>query len=97
MTRQEYDILREHGDRLLAIEDSLRELPNIIGSQVKNAVKECREEAEAHRQKVDCLWVEHQHEEGAKGLLSNMGRTAVVTIGVLGTLVGILGAILALT
>jgi hypothetical protein len=97
MTRDEYNILREHGDRLLAIEKSLLELPDIIGKKVTAAVKECREEAEVHREKVDCLWAEHQHGEGARGLLSNLGRTAAVTIGVVGTIVGILGAILALT
>ena len=97
MTRDEYNILKEHGDRLLAIEESIRKLPGAIATEVKGAVRDCRAETEVHRKKVDLMWVEHQREEGAKGLLSNMNRSAVAIIGVLGTIIGIVGTVAALT
>ena len=100
MTRQEYDILREHGERLLAIEDGLRELPGRIADRMKvkmaTAIASCREQHDEDETRLDELWEGHLHEQGARGFLATASKRTSFIIGSVGGIVGVAGVLCAI-
>jgi hypothetical protein len=100
VTRDEYGVLKEHGERLLAIEDVLRELPDRIAERmevkVAKGIASCRERETERHEQHDILWEQHQRAVGVRGLLSNVSRRTTIIISSIGGLVGIAGAVVAL-
>ena len=100
MTKQEYDILREHGERLLHIDKALMDLPNQIAERmevkVANALASCREAHAEDEEHLDELWAQHQHEQGAKGLIDRVSTRTSFLIGVGGGLLAIVATVLAI-
>ena len=100
MTRQEYDILREHGERLLAIDESLRELPNQIADRmeikVTKAIASCREQSEERHAHIDYLWERHQRKQGARGLLAAVSKRTSFIIGSVGGVAGVAAVLFAI-
>ncbi len=103
MTRQEYDILREHGERLITLEtgmgdirERLAALPGIIaedvGDKVAAAVRACRAEGETNRQRLDELWEARQQGKGVRSFWSTLGKV----LAALCALAGLVTAMLAI-
>ena len=100
MTRAEYDILREHGERLLHIDKMLRELPTQIAERmevkVATALASCREAHAEDEARLDELWEQHQHEEGAKGLIDRVSARTSFLIGAGGGALAIVATAIAI-
>lgn len=100
MTRQEYDILREHGERLLAIENALRELPQLISERmeikVTDAIASCRESHKESDEHISRLWEQHHQEKGASKLIDRVSTRTSFIIGSIGTVIAIAATVLTL-
>lgn len=101
MTREEYNVLTEHNARLIAIEDTLRDLPNQIADRIEvkvaTAIKSCREMHEEDESHLDALWESHQKSQGAQGFVQQASGRVTFIVGTIASVLAIVLAIIAIT
>jgi hypothetical protein len=101
VTREEYNVLKEHNSRLIAIEDTLRDLPNQIADRmevkVASALTSCREQHEEDEAHLDELWAHHQKNQGAQGFVQQASGRVSFIVGTIASTLAIVLAIVALT
>lgn len=101
MTREEYNILRDHGDRLGRLEENLGDLresvaalPGVISDdvalKVTDAVAACRAESEERRTKVAMLWSERERRLGVTRFWIIAGKVLTAVCALAGAAYGLI-------
>lgn len=89
------EIMRYLVTQAMTTEDILDDLPETIAEAVAEATGNCRASMATQREQLSILWREHEQRQGVRGAIGTTSRVVAWTIGILGTLVGILSAALA--